>query len=75
MERKKRIAMITVDHTVNQPLREQLIDVFKNEVEVISIYLDDCNYINTKNIDLVVASSKILEDKIKEKINRGEARG
>ena len=70
MERKKRIAMITVDHTVNQPLREQLIDVFKNEVEVISIYLDDCNYINTKNIDLVVASSKILEDKIKEKINK-----
>lgn len=70
MDNKKRIAMITVDHTVNQPLKEQLVDVFKNEVEVISIYLDDCSYINTENIDLVVASSKILEDKIKNKINK-----
>lgn len=66
---KKRIAMVTVDHLVNKPLSEQLKDVFRDEVEVVPIYLDDCDFIDVKNLDLIVCSSKVIEKDVRARIN------
>lgn len=69
MSDKKRIAMVTVDHLVNGPLSEQLKDVFGDEVEVVSIYLNDCDFIDVKDLDLIVCSSKVIEKDVQDKIN------
>lgn len=70
MSDKKKIAMITVDHLANISLSKQLKDVFGKEVEIDSICLDDCDIIDTEDLDLVVCSSKLIEKYVKEKMNR-----
>ena len=69
MNLKKRIAMVTVDHLANDALSNQLVDVFGNEVEIVSILLDECENIDVRDIDLIVSSSKLIENRIKEKLN------
>lgn len=70
MNRKKRIAMVTVDHLANDALCKQLMDVFGNEVEIISVLLDECETIDVKDLDLVVSSSKLIENSVKAKISK-----
>ncbi len=70
MNTKKRIAMVTVDHLANDALSKQLMDVFGNEVEIVPILLDECETIDVRNLDLVVSSSKLIENSIKAKINQ-----
>lgn len=70
MNRKKRIAMVTVDHLANDALSKQLTDAFGNEVEIVSVLLDECETINVRDLDLVVSSSKLIENSVKAKIDQ-----
>lgn len=67
---KKRIALVTVDHLVNSALTKQLMNVFKNKVEIVQKYLHDSDVIDVKGMDIVLCSSKAIEKDVKAKINQ-----
>mgnify|MGYP000194268142 FL=1 len=68
MNSKKRIMMVTVDHLVNAALTKQLKDIFGSEVEIESAFLKESDIIDTKNVDIVVCSSKAVEKEVKSKM-------
>ncbi|MCR1899327.1 sigma 54-interacting transcriptional regulator [Irregularibacter muris] len=70
MENRKKIAMISMDYSVNIALTEQLNEVFQKEVEVVPILLDEKEVIPTEGLDLMVCTSRHLVQTIKEKITK-----
>jgi len=70
MNSRKRIAMVSLDHSANRFLTQQLSDVFEDEVEVIPILLEEDKLIDVEDIDLIACSSKVIVEKIEEKSNR-----
>jgi transcriptional regulator with PAS, ATPase and Fis domain len=66
---KKKIAVVSVDHLVNRTMSAQLMDVFENYVDISPILLDKCDIIDVSDLDLIVCSSNIIEDRVRAKMN------
>lgn len=64
---KKKIAMISIDYFVNMALREQLRDAFQDQVEVVSILLNEEKIIDTQSLDLIVCTTEPLIKEIEKK--------